>query len=301
MSEVVALSDCRSQGCRDWVRAGRPYKEALPVSQFQDTVAAHGLTVYTYPNKAHLTTVRPEDHTPFSATGWPVPAPRWYGNAADVMPRGGSWETGGPELVRLARQIISDKDAGVPGTEWIKYMNWTDEHGNCWQTSWKNGKVTVSSTDEGHLHLSGRSDMVTAVLPVYDPVARMNGEAGEDDDMGASFGPISIEREGITSLTIPPVLAGAADPRPAWLNLCNASGDQQYRLRIWYSKGTADAWKPLMGDGWVNGERTMRGGERVSVPLEPGTAGLDIRRLPVNGKVYAGHLTVAIERGPVMH
>jgi len=133
----------------------------------------------------------------------------------------------------------------------------------------------------------------------------INGTAGggqeDEDDMGASFGPIEIQREGITSLTIPPVQAGLADPRPAWLNLCNATGDEPYRLRIWVSKGAPNVWEPLKGDGWVNGERTMRGGERVGVELGKGTGGLDIRRVPVGAEKapYAGHLTLAIERGRV--
>jgi hypothetical protein len=304
MSDVVLLGDCRSQGCRDWVRAGRPYVDSKPIAQFKATVSGHGYTVYTYPDKSHLTASRPEDHTPFSGTGWPVPAPRWVGNAADIMPG-----KGGPaDLTRLARQIISDKDAGVPGTEWIKYMNWTDEDGRCWQTSWKNGKVTVPSTDKGHIHVSGRSDKVNETQAAYDPVARMHGSTGEDDDeMGASFGPIDIQPEGvITSLTIPPVQAGIADPRPAWLNFCNDTG-QAYGLRIWYTKGD-EAYAEFPGTD--KGQLVLRSGQRWGIEIPAGTGGLSILRQAVDKdghavapteelRAYAGHLTCAIERGAV--
>lgn len=311
MSDVVALSDCRSQGCRDWVRAGRPYKEALPVSRFQDTLAAHGLTVYTYPDKRHLTAARPEDHTPFSATGWPVPAPRWYGNAADVMPRGGSWASGGAELARLARQIIADKGAGVPGTEWVKYMNWTDEDGHCWQTSWKNGTVTLPSTDWGHIHVSGRSDMVTAVTAPWDPWARMNrGTAGEDENMGTTFidGQIPDTSGGAYNINLGIVQGGGADPRPAWIGFTNDTDHADYGLRITWTSGD-DNYQPLKLNGAENfgfDGAVLHGGRRAWAELPKGAVSLSVLRVPVkDGKIdpegneYAGPLGFAIERGAV--
>lgn len=316
MSDLVALSDCRSQGCRDWVRAGRPYKEALPISRFQDTLSAHGLTVYTYPDKSHLTAVRPEDHTSYSVTGWPAPAPRWYGNAADVMPRGGSWAAGGAELVRLARQIIADKDAGVPGTQWIKYMNWTDEHGNCWQTSWKNSKVTVSSTDRGHIHVSGRSDWVVTDPVPWDPWARMNGggaAGGEDDDMGSTYidGQIPDTSGGAYSINLGIVEAGAADPRPAWIGFTNDTNHAAYALRVLWTGGD-DTYAPLELAGAENfgfDGAVLHGGRRAWAKLPKGAVSLSVIRNAVkDGKpvapskdnpAYAGPLGFAIERGPV--
>src|SRR4051812_21679588 len=84
----------------------------------------------------------------------------------------------------------------------------------------------------------------------------------EEDERGASFGPITIEREGIPSLTIPPVLGGIADPRRVWINFCNATSDAQYSLRVFYSTGLANNWAPL--PGWKDGIKTLRGGERES-------------------------------------
>lgn len=158
----------------EWLAAGKPYSTAYPVAGLRDRLRSQGFTVYDYPDDRHLQAVPPEDHTPFSATGWPVASKRWIGHAIDIMP-------GGPvDLTVLARQIIADKDADVPGTEWIKYINWTDEAGNCWHTSWQPYKTTVSSSDKGHNHISGRSDMDT-VVSNYDPVGRVLGDMEQSE------------------------------------------------------------------------------------------------------------------------
>lgn len=158
-----------------WVDAGKPYVRSRPAREFRDVVRGHGYTVYDYPDDSHLQAATPEDHTPFSATGWPIASKRWVGHADDIMP-------GGPvPLPKLARQIIADVDARLPGTEWVKYMNWTDETGACRHESWANSehkRVTTNSTDKGHIHISARSDMDTSDTVSrnrWDPVARAQG------------------------------------------------------------------------------------------------------------------------------
>lgn len=180
---IVQVGDCKSQGCRDWVRAGRPWTLAPSPRALQVAVGGYGFTVYAFPDFSHLVASTPEDHTSFSATGWPTPAPRWFGNADDIMPRGDT-PAARQELEALARQIIADKDAGVPGTAWIKYLNWTEASGKCWHTSWEPNKRTVTSSDKGHIHVSGRSDWAIRAAAPYDPVARMRGAsmAGEGDE-----------------------------------------------------------------------------------------------------------------------
>jgi hypothetical protein len=181
-------------------------------------------------------------------------------------------------------------------------------------TFYAQGGEDKSPFDPSHLdHIHGskyRSRADNDDSGVGDVILGVGGGSGgeEDDDMGASFGPIEIQREGITSLTIPPVQGGIADPRPAWLNLCNATGDKPYGLRVWVSTGNANEWHPLFGsDGLVS----VKGGQRIGVALPAGTSGLDIRRWGLNAGgtlvdpkssdaiVYDGHLTVAIERGAV--
>jgi hypothetical protein len=173
---------------KEWIRRGRPYVLIRPAREIQGRIKAYGITVYDYPNQAHLTTSKPEDHTPFSFTKWPIVNQNvdGRGRAIDIMPRNDS-EAARRENADIARQIIADKDADVPGTEPIKYMNWTDEAGVCRQENWKSGKrVTVKSSDKGHVHVSFRDDKDDFDTKGYDPVARMRGQvtAEGDDDMG---------------------------------------------------------------------------------------------------------------------
>lgn len=177
-----------SQGYYDWIKAGRPYTLIRPAKATQSTLQAYGLTVYDYPNDAHLKAATPEDHTPFSVTGWPVPPggtaatanKRWKARALDVMPRSDS-AAHRRENADIARQFIKDRDAGVDGVMWIKYLNWTDENGVCRQERWTdpanpNRRTTRSSTDKGHIHISGRSDCdLDGRADTYDPIRRMAG------------------------------------------------------------------------------------------------------------------------------
>jgi hypothetical protein len=120
-----------------------------------------------------------------------------------------------------------------------------------------------------------------------------NGSAPEDD-MGASFGPIEILPD-TTSLCIPPVSAGAADPRPTWLNVCNDTFGEDYALRVFASKGD-QTWQPVVGAGVM----VIKSGERVSAQLATGVAAVSIQRQGIDGAdPYAGPLTCCFERGPV--
>lgn len=178
-----------SQGYRDWLSAGRPYTLIRPAKAVQRAIRAYGITVYDYPNDAHLKAEMPEDHTPFSVTGWPGTNRRWNARALDVMPRSGS-AAHRKENADIARQLIRDRDAGHPGVMWIKYLNWTAEDGTCRQERWTDAgaplkRTTRSSSDRGHIHISGRSDVDDDDrADGYDPIARMRGNlAGEEEDM----------------------------------------------------------------------------------------------------------------------
>jgi hypothetical protein len=314
MSEFVLLGDCRSQGCRDWVRAGRPYTQSKPTAALKATGDRHGWIVYGYPDKSHLVAARPEDHTPFSATGAPTPAPRWIGNAVDIMPRGGS-AADKAELARLARQIIADKDAGVPGTDWIKYLNWTDEQGNCWHVSWESGhKVVTRSADRDHIHVSGRSDKVNEVPAPWDPWDRMNhGGTGEDDDMGATYmdGQIPDTAKGPYNINVGIVEGGAADPRAAWLSFTNDTITGTYALRLMWTTGD-NVYQPLQlvgADFFGNEGSLLHKGVRAWVQLPDNCVSISVLRQAVKdgkpvdpaigGKPYDGPIGFAIERGAV--
>lgn len=167
-----------SQGYRDWLNAGKPYTLIRPARALQNIVRVYGITVWDYPNTEHQKADRPEDHTPYSVTGWPGGNRRWNARGLDIMPRSGS-AAHVRENANIARQLIRDRDAGVPGAMWIKYLNWTDEAGVCRQERWSDRRSTVSSSDRGHIHISGRSDADgDARADTYDPIARMRGLAG---------------------------------------------------------------------------------------------------------------------------
>jgi hypothetical protein len=134
--------------------------------------------------------------------------------------------------------------------------------------------------------------------------------------MGASFGPMTIEREGVTSLNIPPVQEGAADPRQAWLNLCNDTGVAAYALRAWVGSGKGqNDWRPLTTGGFNDtGLIVITSGQRVSAELPKGTCVVTLSRKWIDNsgrpceaddpqvlsQPFAGPLTCCIERGPVV-
>ena len=173
-----------SQGYRDWLNAGRPYTLIRPAAALVAALRGHGLTVYHYPNAAHLEATTPEEHTPFSVTGWPGTNKRWNARGVDIMPRSSS-AAHRKENADIARQLIRDRDGGHPGAMWIKYINWTDENGTCRQERWMDAsaplrRTTRLSSDKGHIHISGRSDVDNDDrADGYDPIARKQG----DDDM----------------------------------------------------------------------------------------------------------------------
>lgn len=147
-----------------WLKDGQPYALVRWMKELQAKIRARGYTVYDYPSVGHQKADPAEDHTAYSETGWPIKSPYGKGHAIDIMPKPG---TDARALTSLARELIRAKDAGeLPH---LKYINWTDEAGVIWQTSWKPTKRTVRNSDAGHLHLSSRSDCGNAPLGAYDP------------------------------------------------------------------------------------------------------------------------------------
>lgn len=174
-----------SQAYYDWKADGSPKRYSRPITAIANRLRDHGYTVYQEGNLAHLTHQPPEDHTFFPATGWPGRSPYPYCNAMDVMPpaRGQKSNLTGaplPSLQQLSAQLYEDKQAGHPGTAFLKYMNREPEGNNvgpCYHDSWMPTHSRISSTDRGHIHCSGRSDSVTSNLSDdYDLVARVLGE-----------------------------------------------------------------------------------------------------------------------------
>lgn len=147
-----------------WVANGKPALPCLPVADLKATLARHGVMVEWYPDETHQRASLPEDHCPYSHTPWPVPQPYPNVMAGDIV--GPGWE-------RIGQQMVADKLAGVSGTEPIKYINWTDPAGRCWEDSWMPGHTQKASTDRGHTHFSVRTDFVhSEAMVTYDPYLR---------------------------------------------------------------------------------------------------------------------------------
>lgn len=165
----------------DWVRDGSPYTDCVPNVELARLLRGYGYTVYTKGDTSHMRATPPEDHTPFSATGWPVASPYPYGHAIDVMPPAAGSSL--PSLAELGRQLFDDRTGVIPGAALIKYMNWEPNGpgGSCWHDAWQPSHTRTPSTDRGHIHLSWRSDATKKTLAGYDPVARLRG-----DDMTAA-------------------------------------------------------------------------------------------------------------------
>lgn len=167
-----------SQGYKDWVKAGKPYNLITPAKALKRNIGASGITVFDYPDESHQRATVPEDHTPYSVTGWPGKNARWNARGLDIMPRSDS-AAHRKENADIARQLIRDRDAGVPGVAWIKYINWTNENGDCYHVAWQPTKIVTLSSDEGHVHVSGRSDFDTYTgAEDYNPVTRMSISGG---------------------------------------------------------------------------------------------------------------------------
>ncbi len=172
-----------------WVRDGRPFTLIRPCQSLRNILARHGYVVYGVGNDDHLMADTPEDHTPFSATGWPGKAKYGFGYALDIMPpaRGAKSKVNGkplPSLQQLGAQLVKDRKAGHAPIGWLKYINWEpdgDNEGRCWHDSWQPNFARTNSSDRGHIHLSARTGAESSTAgDSYDPVARI---FGEDDDM----------------------------------------------------------------------------------------------------------------------
>lgn len=157
-----------SAAYNEWLHAGQPDSGlALPLAQLRDVLRGAGYTVYDRPNAAHLQAVPPEDHTPFSATGYPGTSPRWWRHAIDVMPKPGA--TGPRDLWLLGARIAGDRNAGL--ITWLKYINRPPgaDLSRAIQDSWQPGHAQRSSSDTGHLHLSSVTGVETLSAP-YNPL-----------------------------------------------------------------------------------------------------------------------------------
>lgn len=175
-----------------WNRTGRTATLIRPLARVAARLREAGYTVYGVGNQKHMLADPPEDHTPYSKTGYPGTATYGRLYAIDVMPPPPG--RGLPSLQQLGEQLVADRKAGHPGAGWLKYINREpdgDYTGRCWNESWMPGYRQISSNDRGHLHLSAYTGMdESPIADTYDLLARTLGEDDMDlnDKIGAGTG-----------------------------------------------------------------------------------------------------------------
>lgn len=132
-----------------WRRDGAPHALALPIAQIHGQLvtmfgsAAVAEAVGTLGDPRHLSAKLPEDHCPFSQTGWPIYSPYPAIHAIDDQL---------PGFRRRYEWYIDQRRRGW--AMWVKYINLDHLH-----YSWQPTEARRTSTDDpSHGHLSIRSD-----------------------------------------------------------------------------------------------------------------------------------------------
>jgi len=148
-----------TQAYYDWRAAGRPFRVARPIAELVTMARNAGVSVLgTIGNEDHLQAGTPEDHTPFSATAWPIPLPDYVVTAGDFGD--------GPHSDRL----LADARAGrLP---WAKYFNFRRVNYSV-RRGWEG-----RSNSDSHLHVSIKSDHTYVSLGGYNP---FTGQQQEED------------------------------------------------------------------------------------------------------------------------
>ena len=157
-----------TQAYWDWVNAGRPWRNALPLTEMRDRIkaAVPGATIYTLGNDTtHLQVDYPQDHAPFSFSWWPSPLPGYVVTAIDYMHQPGS----GLDCEALFQKWLADCRAGA--RPWTKYLIWQATIYDV-RYGWE---PQENSDHYDHIHESIRSDWCDRSIGDYDPLG--------DDDM----------------------------------------------------------------------------------------------------------------------
>lgn len=141
-----------------WDRLGRPLEPATPIREIVERLKVaypRAASLFSwYANEAHYQAEPPQDHTPYSYDGWPVPDPQWIVCATDVMHR--------PDLGVDCGELFAYwiREARASRMPWLKYLIWQARiydvrHG--WQEQRASGHFD-------HIHLSTRTDHIDTHL-----------------------------------------------------------------------------------------------------------------------------------------
>jgi hypothetical protein len=159
-----------------WVAAGKPLTPCQPIRDYVTRLklafprAAKANLFSWYANDAHYQAVPPQDHTPFSATGWPQASPRWVVFATDVMHRPDL----GVDCNVLFPYWLAEAKAGR--TPWVKYIIWQAKLYDV-RNGWK---PVANSGHFDHIHKSIRTDHLNTSLGTWSIVPGSSSTGGDD-------------------------------------------------------------------------------------------------------------------------
>lgn len=163
---------------KPWVDDGKPWRNAVYIAEFIAALnrgfpRGDAANIFgSIGDYAHLTADTPQDHAPYSQTGWPVPTPYPVVTASDVMHRP---DLGVDCTVLVPYWLASAKAGRMP---WLKYIIW---HGKRYDV--RNGWQPVAASGHfDHAHLSGRSDKVSTGLGGWNPIPTGGAGGGTGDD-----------------------------------------------------------------------------------------------------------------------
>lgn len=151
-----------TQAFKDWVKDGRPFKLAQPIEDYRKALVAYGWPsseLGTIGDEDHLQAEVPQDHCPFSFTGWPLPNEYPYVHALDVMHK----PANGQDVAPLAAYWIDEAKAGR--TPWVKYINWRGQQYDV-RHNWEARPI---GGHFDHAHISYRTDWTHKGIGDWNP------------------------------------------------------------------------------------------------------------------------------------
>ncbi len=136
-----------------WDAAGRPLTPAQPIEEFVAGLKAafpsHANEFGWLSNDTHYEELPPQDHTPYSSDGWPLPDPEWVVFATDVM---NTAVGGAEENQKLFAYWLGEAKGGR--APWIKYLIW---RATIYDVRFR-FEPQENSGHFDHIHVSARTD-----------------------------------------------------------------------------------------------------------------------------------------------